>query len=91
MQVRLFGALRYVAGRGSCTVEVQPTDTVRDLLDRLARICPDLAAKMLDPDGSLQEGIGFLVNGRDIRHLDGVDTPVREKDDVAVFPAAGGG
>jgi molybdopterin synthase sulfur carrier subunit len=91
VDVRLFGALRHVAGHASCLVEVGSGDTVQNVLDTLAIQCPELGAKVLSPDGRIQDGINVLVNGRDIRHLGGPDTPVHEGDRVALFPAVGGG
>lgn len=33
----------------------------------------------------------FLVNGRDITHLQGLDTPVGKDDVISLFPPIGGG
>lgn len=89
--VRVFAALQYTTGRSELPVETRSGDTVQTLLERLANLYPDLSAKMLLPDGCLQPGINVLVNGRDVRHLDGLATPVHQGDAVALFPAAGGG
>lgn len=91
MQVQLFATLRIVAGRGELPVEVSASDTVGDLIERLSRDYPGLGERILGPDGRLRSSINVLLNGRDIRHLDGLDTPLHGDDRVALFPAVGGG
>jgi molybdopterin synthase sulfur carrier subunit len=91
MQVRVFGTLRHFAGAKSVEVEVEPGDTVESLLRKLTTEHPILEEKVFDGKGNLQNSIHFLVNGRSIRYLDGLDSPIRETDQVALFPAVGGG
>lgn len=42
-------------------------------------------------DGEIKEYINVYVNGKDVRDLDGVDTPVEDDDEVRIIPAASGG
>lgn len=65
--------------------------TVRHLLDRLVELRPALAERMLDEDGNIPRFVNVFVNGRDIRHLKGLDTPVRPDDEVTIFPPLAGG
>jgi len=48
--------------------------------------------KLFTPDGG---GIGedaiILVNGRNVEHLEGKDTPLKESDVVCIFPMVAGG
>ena len=47
--------------------------------------------KLLNQDGQILPGVMILVNGRNILHLQGVDTIVKGGDVVAIFPPGGGG
>ena len=89
MRVKIFGTLRQVVGAKE--VGVDAADTVRDVLERLTAEHPALRERILDDDGSLQSSITLLVNGRNVRFLNGLDTTVRENDQVALFPPVGGG
>lgn len=42
-------------------------------------------------DGSIKEYINVYVNGKDVRNLQGIDTPTEEDDEIRIIPAASGG
>ena len=91
VQIRLFATLRQIAGRPSVEVPKADGDTVGTLLTRLVNIYPVLDSELFASDGQLQSHIHVIVNGRDIRFLDGLDTPVTANDQILVFPPVGGG
>jgi molybdopterin synthase sulfur carrier subunit len=89
MRVKIFSTLRQVVGAKE--VEVETADTVRDMLEQLTAEYPSLRERILDDDGNLQSSINLLVNGRSIRYLDGLNTTLKESDQIALFPPVGGG
>jgi molybdopterin synthase sulfur carrier subunit len=91
MQVRVFGTLRLFAGAKAIEVETEPEETVRSLLGKVTTQCPTIGEKLLDEEGDLRNSVHVIVNGRSIRYLDGLDTPIEGSDRVALFPAVGGG
>jgi molybdopterin synthase sulfur carrier subunit len=69
----------------------QPAATVRDLLLGLAsRYGARLEQKMITSEG-LNPAIIVLVNGRNVVHLSGLDTPLAPDDVVSIFPMVAGG
>jgi sulfur-carrier protein len=64
--------------------------TVAAVLDDLFTSQPALAER-LRPDGSLSSFVNVYVNGDDIRHRQGLDTPVETTDVVILLPAMAGG
>ena len=42
-------------------------------------------------DGELLSNAIVLVNGRNVHHLQGLDTAVKDSDEIALFPPGGGG
>ncbi len=89
--VRLYASLREVAGERDIEVALPGGATIRDLLNRLAELRPGLSQRLLDEDGNIPRFANVFVNGRDIRHLSGLDTPVMPDDEVTILsPAAGG-
>jgi molybdopterin synthase sulfur carrier subunit len=89
--VRLFGSLRELAGEREIDVALPDGATVRDLLNRLGELRPILAQRLLDEDGNIPRSVNVFVNGRDIRDLGGLDTPVMPDDEVTLLPPAAGG
>ncbi|MEJ2736209.1 MAG: MoaD/ThiS family protein [Anaerolineae bacterium] len=91
MKLKVFGTLRQLISAKQVEMEVRSGDTVRDALVRLAGDHGVLGERILDQEGNLQKAINVLVNGRSIHFLDGLDTTIQEGDELAIFPAVGGG
>jgi molybdopterin synthase sulfur carrier subunit len=66
---------------------------VRALLYALsAKYGAGLQTKLLSEDGMrLGPGIIIFVNGRNLEHLGGIETPLQPDDVVLVFPVVAGG
>jgi MoaD family protein len=65
--------------------------TLADALTDLQRTYPALGSRILDRDGKIDKGLFILLNKRNVRDLDGLNTPVREGDEIKVLPIAAGG
>lgn len=86
-QVKLFGDLRQHTGQLAVTASGA---TIGALLEGLCASYPTLAQAILDGD-QLRNHVRVMVNGHDIELADGLDTPVSETDQVAIFPPIAGG
>jgi sulfur-carrier protein len=74
---------------GESTAEVEG-GTVREVLDSLYDRYGELQSRIAE-DGGLRRFVNVYVGGEDIRFLDGLDTPVRDGDEVTILPAVAGG
>jgi len=86
--VRIPPVLREVVG-GSRELAAAG-DTVGEVLDGLFAGHPALADR-LRPDGTLSSFVNVYVNGDDVRHREGLATPVTDGDVVVPLPAMAGG
>jgi molybdopterin synthase sulfur carrier subunit len=91
MRVRIFATLRLLVGAKEVEVDVEAGDTVQNMLEKLTAKYPALSKRVLDDEGNLQSSITVLVNGRNIKFLDGLNSPIQEGDALALFPPVGGG
>jgi MoaD family protein len=87
--IRVFGALREFAGSSPLHVDAHQAPTVDGLLAWLDGSHPKLAAAL---QGGLRDGyLSILINGRNVRFLDGRSTSLAAGDTVAFLPPIGGG
>ena len=91
MEIRLYATLRQTAGAKTISVEVQREQTVGEALRALVAAHPALAPYVWYADGALAGHVAVILDGRDIRHLNGVDTPIGDAQHLDVFPPVGGG
>ncbi len=64
--------------------------SVGEVLEALYGEFGDLKTRIADDDG-LRRFVNVYVSGEDIRFLDGLDTPVKDGDEVTILPAVAGG
>jgi molybdopterin synthase sulfur carrier subunit len=91
MDLAYYATLREITGRSK-----QPwnsnTETVGVLLRELsARYGQNFRRWVLKEDGSLGQLCIILVNGHDIRELDGLATRLHPEDSISFFPPVAGG
>jgi sulfur-carrier protein len=64
--------------------------TVGEVLDSLYERYGELRSRIAE-DGGLRRFVNVYVDGEDIRYLDGLDTVVKDGDEVTILPAVAGG
>jgi sulfur-carrier protein len=65
--------------------------TVGEVVKALTAQYPNLKSQLLTAEGDLNRFVNVYVNGQDVRYLDGLATPVAERDEVRLLPAMAGG
>ena len=87
--VKLPGVLRAQAN-GERQIEVEGA-TIGDAVQALVGRHPALGQQLLTPEGELHRFVNVYLNGRDVRYLGGLSTPVGERDEIRLLPAIAGG
>jgi adenylyltransferase/sulfurtransferase len=82
-------ALQQYAG-GTDELEA-PGGTVQQVLDGLAERYPNLAKQLFNDRGELRHFVNVYKGAEDTRTLQGLDTPVRDDDELSIVPSIAGG
>ena len=89
VKLRIPTPLRSLSG-GASELSVDGT-TVAEALEALEHEHPGFRARIYDDSGEIRRFVNIYVSGEDIRFLDGVNTPVKDGEDVSIVPAVAGG
>jgi len=87
--IRVPGPLRRLT-QGNAEVQVEG-GTVSEALSDLEAKFPGFRERLYDGSGQLRQFINIYLNDSDIRFGQGLDTPVRDNDDLSIVPAVAGG
>ena len=79
-----------VEKKGRLAIELQEGATVTRLLEDLF-LDAKIREHMLDVKGKVHSDITIMINGREIKFLEGLDTILSNEDEISIFPAVAGG
>lgn len=91
MRIRVYATLRDLIGAREITLDLDGETPIRQVLQRLTEAYPALGEKFWDAQGNPTGFVRVLVNGRLLEYLDGMDTLVKDTDEISLFPPVGGG
>jgi molybdopterin converting factor small subunit len=94
IHLKLYGVFRSAAKAGDVELDVKTGSTVKSLIDQVIsqENFRSLRALLMDDSTSdPRSNALILVSGREIGALAGVDTVLREGDEVAILPISHGG
>jgi molybdopterin synthase sulfur carrier subunit len=90
MTVSYFATIRTYTGEASLRLDVAPS-TLRELLLALSERYGSLFRRAVFAGDGLNSQLIILINGRNVLHLRGLDTPLNSDDEVSIFPMVAGG
>jgi len=90
MEIKVYATLRDIVGGPVVHFDTGSPITVDGLLQDLCDQYPGMRPKLLYKK-DWHPGAHILINGRDMRYLDGLETTVSPTDEVRIFPPVGGG
>ncbi|MEM2910739.1 MAG: ubiquitin-like small modifier protein 1 [Nitrososphaerota archaeon] len=90
--VKVFGPVREFMGTGQTEVILEDGCDLDALLKALIKkYGSDLKSRVLLNDAELLPYVKVLINGKNVRTLNGLKTELKEGDEVAIVPAIVGG
>jgi len=90
--VRLIGALRHVSGKNQLSIKCKEFTALKELINTIAEETPELKPSLISQqsDDSKANTL-ILVNGREISVLNGLETILKDGDEVVFVPVIHGG
>jgi molybdopterin converting factor small subunit len=86
--------LKVFYGRRELMTEFPSDDrpvTVAQILKAVQRSHPDIYRTWCDRDGKLRASLPLFVNNQHVRYADGLETELKENDNVYIIPMIAGG
>jgi len=87
LELRFFANFREAVGQKTIERDYPDDTTVGEVLADLT----DEYGLDLFEEGDLRPQLSIMKNGKDVVHIDGVDTPLSDGDRLSVFPPVAGG
>ena len=88
--VRIPTPLRKLTGDRE-VVTADGGSSLLEIIGRLDQEYPGLRDRICDESGEMRRFVNLYVNGEDVRFLSGLETLVKEGDEVSIVPAVAGG
>lgn len=90
LELRFFATFREVVGTKTIEREYADGMAVGDVLRVLEDEFDGLEGELIE-DGDLKRHINVLKNGREVLHIEGVETDLGDGDTLSIFPPVAGG
>ena len=93
IKVKFFATFRDLLGLKELELEVGPEENLKliDLLEQLFQKFGEKFRNRILEGGNIRPQVNIMINGRNIKFLDGVNSPLKDGDTVAIFPPVAGG
>ena len=90
--VKFVGALRHVSGAGELALDCKGDISIRELMNEITKEMPALKRSLIDQQlEDPRPNALILVNGREISVLNGLETNLKDGDEIVLVPVVHGG
>jgi len=90
--VKFIGAFRRISGKGKLAIKSEGTVPLREAIKEIVEELPKLKRVLIDPElEDPRPNTLILVNGKEISVLNGLETKLKEGDEVVFVPVVHGG
>jgi molybdopterin synthase sulfur carrier subunit len=91
LKIKFFSLIKFDLKKDEVDYQLSGAKSVKEIMKLLDREFDNYFNRKLLKDEELKSGAIILLNGRNIRHLQGLGTLVENKDEITIFPPSGGG
>jgi molybdopterin synthase sulfur carrier subunit len=92
VNVKFIGSFRGLSGKNKLSLRLEKPVFFREVVKKVVEKAPKLEAALMDPDcESPKTNMLVLVNGKEIGVLNGLETVIKDGDEVVFVPVVHGG
>jgi len=93
VKVTLLGVFRGLSGKGQLLIELEKPVVVREVIQKLVEsFPPEFNRVLIDPElNDPRPNALILINGKEIGVLEGLETEVKEDNEIVLVPVSHGG
>jgi molybdopterin synthase sulfur carrier subunit len=93
INVKFFATFRDLLGLKELELETKPGENLKliDLLERLFQKFGEKFRSKIFENGDIRPQVNIMINGRNIKFLNRINSLVKDGDIVAIFPPVAGG
>jgi molybdopterin synthase sulfur carrier subunit len=91
LKIKFFSLIKLDLKKDEVDYQLSESKSIKEIMKLLDQEFDNYFNRKLLENGKLKSGAIILLNGRNIRHLQGLDTLVENKDEITIFPPSGGG
>jgi len=90
--LRFLGIFKKAYGNGQTLIKIRKNEKLEDIIKKVSETSPNLKRVLVDPelDSPLSNAV-ILVNGKEISLLNGLETKLKDKDEIVFIPVIHGG
>lgn len=90
VRIKFSAVFHQIIGSSQIQFQLSSSLTLKELIQLLIQQYPELESRLLE-GGKLRRFVNIFLNGQDIRMLQGLDTLIQDRDELAILPAVVGG
>ena len=91
IKVKFYSLIRMYLGINQVEIETDSISIYELILKAEQQINQKFIDQLLDKNKQILPGTMILINGRNIVHLDGINSIMQDGDEISIFPPGGGG
>ena len=92
LTVKFIGALRHLSGKTQLTINFKEGISIKELVTKISQEMPELKRTFSDQQlNDSRSNSLILINGREISVLNGLETKLKDGDEIVFVPVVHGG
>lgn len=91
IKIKFYSLIRLQLGVNEIEIDSKIVSVYQLLQKAEKQIGKKFLRLLIDAEEEILAGTMILINGRNIFHLDKLNSKVRDGDEISIFPAGGGG